>query len=719
MKREMSTFLQEVSRPRPLVLFIDDVHWADVSTIDLLAYVGTRLGALPILIVTTYRPSELLLAHHPFLHLKLDLQARGVCREMPLAFLTTDDIARYLALEFPAHRFPADLPAVIHAKTEGNPLFMADLVRHLRDSKVIDEERGTWVLVRSMPDLQRQMPESVRSMIQTKIAQLGEADRRLLAAGSVQGYEFDSAVVAKTVGLDAADVEERLEALERVHGFVARVSEYEFPDRTLTLRYRFVHVLYQNALYGSLQPTRKASWSAAVAEALLGYYGRQRPAIASELAMLFESARDFGRAAEYFLTAALQAAHVSANKEAAALARRGLNALARLPNTPERSAQELQLQTTLGPALMGSVGFGTAEVETVYARARELCRQVGETPDVFPVMWGLWQYWLSRGNYDTALDLAKQLVAMAQTLQDPSLLLMAEHSFGNTLWLVGDFESARASAERHNALYVPERHHSLASRYGGYDTGVAGLCGLAVNLWPLGYPDRAARIGRDAIALAREISHAYSVAFALTFDAMVHQYRRDVERTRHEAEAAIALFAEHELIAWLGWATVLRGWAMAEQGEAVDGIDQMRQGIAGWRAAGAECLQPYFLTLVAEAHVKAGRTGDALTTVAEAMAITGQTHEGLAHAELYRLEGELLPDRGEAEACLHQAIETARRQHAKSFELRAVMSLSRLYEKQGKRAEAVRMLGDVYGWFTEGFDTADLRDAAALLKELE
>ncbi|PYR09697.1 MAG: hypothetical protein DMG00_13260, partial [Acidobacteria bacterium] len=414
---------------------------------------------------------------------------------------------------------------------------------------------------------ERDLPESVRSMIQKKIAQLSEADVRLLTAASVQGFEFDSGVVAKAVAIDAAAIEERLDVLERVHSFIRFVNEQELPDRTLTLRFRFVHVLYQNALYASLRPTRRASLSAAVAEALIGFYGAQRSAIASELAVLFEAARDFEHAAEHFLAAAQQAASVSANKEAAALARRGLNALAFLPETRERREQELRLQTSLGPALMGTVGFAAPEVEAAYNRARELCRQIGETPQLFPVMWGLWQYWLARGNYQTALDLAKQLLATAEPIQDDALLLMAEHAFGNTLWLIGDFESARASAERHNALYVPERHHSLASRYGGYDTGVAGLCGLTMNLWPLGYPEQAAQTGRDAIALAREIEHQYSLAFALTFNAMVHQYRGDVERTRQDAEHAITLAAEHDLGPWLAWATVLHGWALAMRGQ--------------------------------------------------------------------------------------------------------------------------------------------------------
>jgi predicted ATPase len=499
---------------------------------------------------------------------------------------------------------------------------------------------------------------------------------------------------------------------------VRLVNEGEFPDHTLTLRYRFVHVLYQNALYASLQPSRRTALSLAVAEALLGCYGRQRSAIASELAMLFEAARDFARAAEYFLLATQQATHVSANKEAVALARRGLDAIRLLPESPERAEQELRLQTTLGPALMGTVGFGTPEVESVYSRARELCRQIGETPQLFPVIWGLWQYWLSRGGYETALELSNQLLAMAQKVDDPALLLMANHAVGNTLWLVGEFEAARASAEQHIALYVPEHHHSLASRYGGYDTGVAGRSGLAVNLWPLGYPDQAVERGRDAVALAHQIAHEYSVAFALTFDATVHQLRRDVERTRHQAEAAMALAAEHELAPWLAWATVLRGWAIAGQGQADDGIAQMHQGIAGWRAGGSGCLTPYFLALLAETYAKAGCSEDGLTTLGEALAITAQTREGLVEAELHRLKGELLVGAPEAEACFHQAIEIARRQKAKSFELRAVMSLGRLYDTQGRHTEARQMLAEIYGWFTEGFDTADLRDASAFMLTL-
>ncbi len=268
MKRELVAFLTELARLAPLVLFFDDVHWADVSTIDLLSYLAARFDALRVLVVATYRPSEMLLARHPFVSVKLELVRRRVCHEMPLGFLTSQDIDTYLTLEFPTHAFPADLAAVIHAKTEGHPLFMADIVRHLRDSHAIGEEHGRWLFTGSLADLQRELPQSVRSMIDRKRSQLSRSDARLLAAASVQGCEFDSAVVAEALGRDAADVEERLDVLDRLHFFVRLIRDGELPDRTPTLRYRFVHVLYQNALYDSLRPSRKAAVSAAIAHVL-------------------------------------------------------------------------------------------------------------------------------------------------------------------------------------------------------------------------------------------------------------------------------------------------------------------------------------------------------------------------------------------------------------------------------------------------------------------
>ena len=324
MKRELTTFLSELCRTHTLVLSFDDLHWTDVATVDLLAYVAARMESLRLLIVVTFRPTDLLLADHPFLAVKLDLQSRGICRETALEFLTPHEIEDYLTIKFPEHRFPDELAGLIHQKSDGSPLFMADLVRWLRDRGIIARDEGTWRLVESLPELRRELPESVRSMIQRKIDQLGEEDRRLLIAASVQGDEFDAAVVAKVLKADAADVEERLDFLDRVHGFVRPIREHEFPDSSLTIRFAFVHVLYQNVLYSSLAPSRRAALNAATAKALEDFYGPQVAQIASELAILYEVARDFSKAADYFIVAARNTARVYANDEAIELTRRAL-----------------------------------------------------------------------------------------------------------------------------------------------------------------------------------------------------------------------------------------------------------------------------------------------------------------------------------------------------------------------------------------------------------
>jgi tetratricopeptide (TPR) repeat protein len=337
LKRELAAFLQEVARREPLVVFLDDLHWADASTVDALAYVGGKCREMRLLLIVSYRPSDLLLGKHPFLHVKLELQGRGACREISVAFLSRSDIERYLALAFPGHEFPPEFAAAVHARTEGNPLFMVDLLRYLRERGMIAQKQGRWTLAQSVADIEKGLPESVRSMIERKIDQLSEADRRMLVAASVQGYEFDAAVVARALALEAADVEEQLDGLERVHALVRRLGEREYPDATLTLRYRFEHVLYQNALYALLTPARKASLSIAVAEALLGYHGEQSAAVASELALLFEAGRDFARAADSFVVAGQNAARVYANQEAVALLGRALASAEKLRGEARQS----------------------------------------------------------------------------------------------------------------------------------------------------------------------------------------------------------------------------------------------------------------------------------------------------------------------------------------------------------------------------------------------
>jgi predicted ATPase len=722
LKRELGVFLQEVARLRPLVLVLDDVHWADPSSVDLLAYLGGRCAGLPWLLVLTYRPSDLALSRHPFAAVKLDLQGRGVCREIALPFLTRADLDRYLALTFPAHQFPEEFADLIHAKTEGNPLFMVDLLRYLRDRGIVRPQgEQVWVLAQPVPDLHRELPESVRCMIERKIAQLDEADRRLVTAASVQGPEFDSAVLAAVLGLGAAEVEERLEVLERVHVLVRFIREREFPDRTLTLRYGFVHVLYQNALYASLRPTRKAAWSAAAARALLGHYGEKSAPVATELALLFEAARQPGPAARYFLQAAEHAVAVCASQEAVVLARRGLGLLQQLPDAAERARQELALLIALGVSLVPTKGFASPEVEETYLRARALCRQTRDDSTLLPVLYGLWNLYLVRCELARCKELAAQLFSLAEGHPEPALLL-AHNVLQQPLFHLGEFAAARLHQEKGLALYDPHRHRPLTAVY-GEDPGVGCLVYGGVTLWHLGYPEQALRSARQAHTLAEELAHPFNMAQALYYGTCTHLCRREVNRVGEMAEALMELCREHGFALLLAGGLVLHGWSLTKQGQAEEGIGQMRQGLADWQATGALSHRPVHLALLAEALGAEGRAREGLTTLAEALALATATGEQFWEAELYRLQGECLlacaeADPAEAEACFRQALEVARRQGARSLELRAALSLGRLFLRQGRREQGRQIVAGTFGWFTEGVDTLDHRDAQALLEEL-
>jgi predicted ATPase len=750
LKRELCAFLQDVSRLRPLVLFLDDVHWADPSSADLLAYLGSSCARLPLLVVLTYRPSDLLRSQHPFRPVQLDLQARGVCREIALPYLSRDDIDRYVALAFAGHQFPEEFASALHARTEGNPLFMVDLLRYLRDRGVIVQDHGHWALGQAVPDLRRELPESVRSMIQRKLDQLDETDRRLLTAASVQGLEFQAAVVARILGREEADVQERLGVLEHVHALVRLVREQEFPDGTLTLRYGFTHGLYQNALYASLRPARKAAWSAAAAQALLGHYGEKSAAVAAELALLFEAARDHGRAADYFLEAAENAGRVWAHQEAAVLARRGLEQLALLPDTPARARQELRLQMALGAALQATQGYASPEAGRACERARALCGQLAnDGVPLFPVLFRLWLFYMVRADLEAARALAEQCLRLAHSVQDSGLVLEAHIQFGSTLAYVPDYPLALEHCEKASILFDPGQHAHHALVY-GHDPLVHGRSFAAWVLWNLGYPAQARATVVAAISRARELGHPMSVAGALFFAMLVHWLRREAPRCRELAETLIALAAEQGMAHYRAAAVLWRGWALTEEGLRAEGVAQLRQGAAALQATGVLVYRTVTPAMLAEVLAHQGQVEEGLAALAEALALVRDGGERYWEAELHRLQGEFLlrgPDKtgsdpfefrgsdpvlseplkraeveargqAEAEACFHQALAVARRQSAKSLELRAVMSLSRLYRQQGRQAEARLLLAQTYGWFTEGFDTPDLQEAKALLDRL-
>ncbi|MBL8205529.1 MAG: protein kinase [Blastocatellia bacterium] len=713
MKRELAALLQALSQTMPLVLFFDDLHWADVSTIDLLSFLAGKFDTMRVLILVTYRPSDLLLTKHPFLQIRPDLQARGLCRELTLDYLSLTEIETYFALEFPQHRFPPELPHLIQAKTEGNPLFMADLVRYLRDRGVLAEQVGQWMLAQPLPDLARELPESVRGMIERKIAQLSEDDRKLLVAASVQGYEFDSAVVAQALQLDAEEVEERLEKLERVFAFVKLVNESEFPNRALTVRYRFVHVLYQNELYATLRATRRATMSEAVAQALLMFYGQQSAQIASELAHLFEVARDFLRAAAYFRLASLNAVKVLATQEALTLAHRGLANLETLPDTTETQEQELALQVVLGNILSATKGFAAAEVGQTYARARALCQQLGDTPHLLPVLFGLAvNHWVS-GRHRQAATLGQEFLKLAQQQQNEAVVV-ALRMVGGPLFSLGELTEARPYFAELLTRHDRKRHHALTYLY-GQEPGAAGRLFYGWLLWLLGFPNQALQQSQEAMEIAREVAHAPSQAYALTYAAFLHQYRREPAKVRELATQVMELTTEHGLAQFSGWGQLLHGWALSESGQVEEGIAQMQRGLATSLATGTEVLRPHCLLLLAETYLKTNQVEQALATLDDMQSFVEKNDERNWEAELYRLRGECLRVRpetaGEAEHWFHLALTVAQRQSAASLALRAAMSLRRCNEAEGRKR-----LAEIYAGFTEGFDTPDLQAAKALLE---
>ena len=740
MKRELGAFLQEVSCTKPLIFFFDDLQWADVSTIELLTYLAGKFEAMRLLIVVAYRQSEMLLVNHPFLSVKLDLQGRNLCREMALEFLSYEEVERYLGLEFPGHEFPAEFAALIYAKTEGSPLFMVDLARYLRDRKVIERDQQRWILAQSMPDVERELPESVRSMIQRKIDQLSEDDRRLLIAGSVEGYEFNSAVVAEALLIEVEVVEARLHALDFIYGLVRLAAEQEFPDGALTQRYQFVHVLYQNALYNSLSSRRRASLSAAIAEALLAHYGEQSAAVASKLAFLFESARDWAHAADYFTRAAENAGRFFAIEDTITLSRRGLEMVKRLPDTTESARQELRFQIMLGYHLMATKGFAGSETMQAYIGARELCEQLGgESEEQFQVLFGLSMIYLARSEHQRAFEIAEQMLRLAESSRDPLHLLQAHYMLGSILHYLGELTRSLDHLERTIGFCDQRNYRSQLFPIGAH-VGVMAQATSARVLWSLGYADRAREMVRTAFVLAEEVRHPMSLAVTLYHKVIIVVCCGDERVAQTDAEELISFSNEHGLPHYSSVGTIWRGWALAMEDQYKEGLAQMREGMAAYRAIGSEVGRTSQLALLAEALGEEGQPGEGLNILAEALTVAELTGERFYEAELHRLKGELLlmqamgeKDRqssevlqtnsagraaiSAAETCFLRAIDIARQQDAKSWELRAVMSLHRLRQKQGKQNESRQLLKELFDWFTEGFDTADLREARALLED--
>ncbi len=465
-KREFASLLESLSREKPLIFFIDDVHWADVSTVDLLSYVIPHCGSLPVLVMATYRPSDMMLANHPFLEAKLEMQTRRLCTELELGSLQREDIEKYIDAEFPGNKFPAEFAAAIGRRTEGSPLFLADLLRDLRTADLVSNEAGYWLLARPVAEIEGTLPDSVRGMIARKIGRLSENHRRLLESASIQGLEFDSAVLAQVVGLDVGDIEDSLQSLAERHRIIRFIGQQDFPDSALSLRYAFSHALYQESLYAGIRPTRRATLSGTTAAVLLQLYRQRSGGIAAQVAQLFEAAREWEEASKWFCAAAVRAAGLSAYREASELSLRAL-AITNKLNGTTRDERLLEAAAQLASARQALSEFEQAILD--FTLAAEAAARLGNTEAQIDALCGAA---FGAGLLKRTAEMGAQAQrAMAVAEATGSSSAKADGILGYERLLAGDLAAARTHLERARPALIQQGALSQAT----FVTGTLGF----------------------------------------------------------------------------------------------------------------------------------------------------------------------------------------------------------------------------------------------------
>jgi len=717
-----------VTAETPLVLVLEDLHWSDYATLDLVAFLARRRESTRLLLIGTDRPGEVLAHEHPLRMVKADLQRQGYGVELPLALLSEAAVAEYIQRRFAGCQFPTTLARMIHRPTDGNPLFVVSLVDDLVRQGVVTASHGQWTLRDTFEAEELRVSEGLREMLTQQLDRLTATEQRLLEAASAAGVIFTAAAVAAGLDEDVVTVEEQCEGLARRQQFLRVAGMAEWPDGTVSGRYEFIHALYHNVVYQRLAAARRVRLHQRLGTCLEAAYGARVREIAAELAEHFGRGHVPRQAVQYLQQAAENAAQRSAPHEVISLLTRALALLDQLPDTTERTARTLTMHVALGGALRITKGYSAPEVQQVYSRAHEMGQQVEDTFHLFPVLWGLWGFYTARAEFQTAYQLGERLFAVAQHLQDPAYLIGARQALGATLLQLGELRAAHTHLEQGIACYDPTTHRTLALLY-GQDPGIACRSFDALVLWQLGYPERALVTISEALTLAQDLAHPFSRVFALAFATWIEQCRGETQRVVELTAALQDLCAKHGFPQWLAAGLIWRGWALAHQSQAAEGMVQMQQGLEAFRRTGARMLLPYFCGLLAQAHGAASQVDAGMGALADGLTEVEKHGERFYAAELHRLKGEWrlqaqdqegrssMVSAEVAEACFQQAIAIARRQGAKAWELRAAISLGRLWQCQGKLGEAQQLLAGVYGWFTEGFGTVDLQAAQVLLQE--
>jgi predicted ATPase len=610
---------------------------------------------------------------------------------------------------------PSEVVEHIVDKTDGVPLYVEELTKMLFASGLLSEEVNHYVLTGPLSTVT--IPDTLQDSLMARLDQMNAA-KEVAQLGAVIGREFPYDMLQAISSQDDETIQASLAQLVEAELLYQR-------GRAPRARYIFKHVLIQDAAYASLLRSTRQQVHQRIAQRFVERF-TETVAMQPELvAHHYTEANCPEQALPYWQRAGEHAAQHSAYAEAIAHLRQSLDLLTSLPDTLQRQQRELDLQVALGPALMATKGHGDPDVERAYNRARELCEQVGDTLKLFPVLRGLTAHYMVGGKLQTAHRLGEQLLLLAASQQEAAPLMHAHYMLGVVLLWQGEAAAAHTHHNESLAIYTPQAHRDLLLHY-GVDLGVVCRAHMFYELWQLGYPDQALQHSQAARTPSQAASHPYSLALSLLLAAVLHQCRYEVQATYEQSEALKKLATEQGFALWLAWGMALRGWALAMQGQWEPGIAEIRQGPAADLAQGGKMMQPYFLGLLATAYGESGQPETALSLLTEALTAMQATGARFYGAELYRLKGELLlkADCGLRDAELtpedyfNQALDLARSQQAKAWELRAATSLARLWQSQGKRQDAYDQLAPVYGWFSEGFDTADLKDAKALLVEL-
>jgi predicted ATPase/class 3 adenylate cyclase len=693
----LAWILEDAER-QPIYCAWEDLHWADPSTLEFLTLFLRQVPSSRTLAVLTFRPEFRPPRSSDFSQITLRRLRHG-------------ESTRIVEGVTDGRSLPPEVLRQIVNKTDGVPLFVEELTRMVIGSGLLRETDSQYELTGPLPPLA--IPNTLQDSLAARLDRLGGA-REIAQIAATIGREFSYEVLSALEAFDEPRLQREL--LELVNAEL--VYQRGFPPNAT---YVFKHALVRDAAYHSLLKSRRQQLHQRIGRMLETQFPETVATQPELVAYHYTEAGLKGEALCYWQQAGTRAAERSANTEAISHFTTAMHLLSSLPDSPARAARELNILMSLGPVLIVSKGNASPEVEQTYLRTRELCQRLSDSQQLFPVLFGLRSVYLVRGEIIRAHELSEQLVNLAQTENDSDHLIEAHLALGNTSHLQGILVPSRTQFEQALELYDPKQHRSHISLY-GLDPAVFCLCKITWLLWFLGFPDQALERARELVRFAREVSHPHSLVLALLHASTIHELRHEWQLDQLLAEEAARLCVEHGVASLLGHANGFLGIAMAEQGHIEEGIARIQQALAAKRAASAVLYQPSDLRKLAQACYRAGRTADGLKAVTEGQALLNKTAERLFEAELWRLKGELLlqakpaDDHEDTEHCFLKAIGIARQQQAKSWELRATTSLARLWQQQRKIDDARSVLSDIFGWFTEGFETGDLREARELLE---